>query len=69
MTLPLKYKGKAGAVSKDSGLGQVVKGAWSLPWPPRAPPTALEVALDTAAAREENETQDGCHTELLGCVT
>lgn len=55
--------------SKDSGMGQVVKGARSLPWPLRAPPTALEVDLDTVTAREENEIQkDRCHTELLRCV-
>lgn len=47
----------------------MVKGARNLPWSLRAPPTALEVDLDTVTAREENEMQkDRCHTELLRCV-
>lgn len=46
-----------GAGSKDSGVEQVVKGAQSLPWSLRAPPTAVEVDLETVRAREENEIQ------------
>ena len=64
MILPLKYKGKGGRFQRRRG-GQVVREPGAF----RAPPAALGVDLDTAAAREENETQDGCHTELLGCVT
>ena len=58
-----------GAGSKDSGVEPVVKGARSLPWSLRAPPTAVEVYLETVRAKEENEIQkDRYHTVLLRCV-
>lgn len=49
--------GAGGTGSKESGVGQVLKGAGSLPWSFRAPPAALKGDLETVTAREENEVQ------------